>query len=89
MNKKDPCRCPACQCAEEANEPLNAFEAPEPTGPLSAVLLADYADQLADSLADFADELNLFHVKYEMDASHFKQQAKRLVDLAKQLREES
>lgn len=97
-------QCHDCQCAEEidvmdlplirkaieaGNQPPEVYgEALAAQPPHPAYILAATADQLADQLADFAGELNLFHVSYEMDASHFKLQSKRLVDIAKQLREE-
>lgn len=53
---------------------------------LTAQLLADYADQLADTLADFAGELNLSGVQYETDSLIITAHSQMLVKLAGRIR---
>lgn len=70
---------PSCQINEETNDQK---------GPLSSSFLADYADQLADTLADFAGELNLSGVQYETDSLIITAHSQLLVKLAGRIRAE-
>lgn len=55
--ESDPCRCHACQIAEEVNEPQ---------GPLPAAILAGEIDDAAEKLADIAKEIDIYNgLKHE------------------------
>lgn len=72
----------------QKNDITDSEETDEPQVPLSPSLLADYADQLADTLADFAGELNLSGVQYETDSLIITAHSQRLVKLAGRIRAE-